>query len=174
MIAEIAAKTSWKINLRVFEIPEWIGSACLVWARVYLFSNCRRDRGHVDSIGICFVFRYRHREGALTAAAKKWDKPETAACSPSRGNQKSALVPSPSNMFYNLLPWCGVLCVLFFNHYFHWTTVQVLCSPSGLWRCNLPWAAKVRLVGSGRGMRIILDWIGRRLTAERRARCSVK
>lgn len=30
VIAEIAAKTSWKINLRVFEIPEWIGSACLV------------------------------------------------------------------------------------------------------------------------------------------------
>lgn len=87
---------------------------------------------------------------------------------------KSALVPSPSNMFYNLLPWCGVLCVFFFNHYFHWTTVQVLYSPSGLWRCNLPWAAKVRLVGSGWGMRIILDWIGRRLTAERRARCSVK
>lgn len=92
VIAEIAAKTSWKINLRVFEIPEWIGSARLVWACVYLFSNCRRDRGHVDSIGICFVFRYRHHEGALAAAAKKWDKPETAVRSPFFcGNQKACL-----------------------------------------------------------------------------------
>lgn len=30
VIAEIAAETSWKINLRVFEIPEWIDWACLL------------------------------------------------------------------------------------------------------------------------------------------------
>lgn len=71
VIAEIAAETSWKINLRAFEIPEWIDWACPLWAHVYLFSNCWRDRGHVDSIGICFVFRYRHHEGALAAAAEK-------------------------------------------------------------------------------------------------------
>lgn len=29
LIAEIAPKTSWKINSRVFEIPEWIRSGCL-------------------------------------------------------------------------------------------------------------------------------------------------
>lgn len=67
----IAPKTSWKINSRVFEIPEWIRWGYLAWARVYLFSNCRLDQGCVDSEGIWFAFCYRRCEGALTANGQR-------------------------------------------------------------------------------------------------------
>lgn len=52
-------------NPKVLEILQRIQQGSLAWARVYLFSCCRRDQGRVDSEGICFVFCYRHHEGFL-------------------------------------------------------------------------------------------------------------
>lgn len=63
--AKIPPKTSQKINSDVFEIPEWICLGYLAWAHIYLFFNCRRDQGCVDSEDIWFVFCYPYLGGLL-------------------------------------------------------------------------------------------------------------
>lgn len=133
----IAPKTSWKINSRVFEIPEWIRWGYLAWARVYLFSNCRLDQGCVDSEGIWFAFCYRRREGALTANRQRWDESEAAVCS--RFIRKNKIFSSLCHIVCSNICCCGVVSIAFYS-YFPQTPVQQLhlyLQHSWLRQCNL-------------------------------------
>lgn len=92
--------------LFVFRLQEGSGSC---WLNKYLF---------------CLLLQtsWRGSHCSCSEIGQTWN-----SCAPSFPQKsKSMLVLLPSNMFYNLLPWYGVLCVFFLNHYFHWTTVQVL------------------------------------------------
>lgn len=125
---EVSPFQRWLVSLEVFPqyflFPSWTDlSGCTkslmenkfrsiwnswvdrAWARVYLFSCCRRDRGRVDSEGICFVFCYRHHEGFLLQMVRN----ETNLKQLCARVSSQTAVFLPSNMFYNLLLWYSVL-----------------------------------------------------------------
>lgn len=154
----IAPKTSWKINSRVFEIPEWIRWGYLAWARVYLFCNCRLDQGCVDSEGIWFAFCYRRREGALTANGQRWDESEAAVCS--RFIRKNKLFSSVCHIVCSNICCCGVVSIAFYPYFPQPLSNNCICICSildlGSATCSA-WLG-VQVVWSGWRIHIIPEW----------------
>lgn len=177
VIAEIAPKTAWKINLRVFEILWWIRQGCQLEPMFICFLTVGGIRVMLTQKVFVLSSVTDIMKGFLLQLVRNRTNLKQLCTLISSEIKKSMLVSLPSNMFHNLQLWHCVLCD--FLKIIIFTEPESKCFTSRLafGSATCParlWAVEVWLVVSGWGMHIIFEWIGRAPTAEKRAWCSVK